>query len=157
MLSLILAASVATQTPIPAGLSSFLRDRHIARYDHALTDLDGDGRPEVLVYAMASRRDGARYFCGSGGCALYVLSLTPTGYRTISRISVTRPPIRILSSRSHGWRDLGVMVAGGGVIPGYQARLRFDGKRYPTNPSVPPALRLKGSAQGKVVITGTGR
>lgn len=150
MLLLALAAATA---PIPAGLTAFVHDQRLTRYRSALTDLNGDGRPEALVYAIASADgDGAADLCGSGGCDLYVLALTPSGYRVISDISITRPPVRVLPSRSRGWQDLSVYVAGGGILPGHDVRLRFDGNSYPTNPTTPPALPLKASARGRVVI-----
>jgi hypothetical protein len=136
----------------PAGVAAFVRDRHLTRYSVALSDLNGDKQPEALIYAMATTGgDGQADLCGSGGCDLYVLSLTPTGYHLVTNISITRPPIRILPSMTHGWHDLGVLVAGGGVTAGYEARLRFDGHRYPENPTVPPAIRAKGKI-GKTVI-----
>lgn len=52
---------------------------------------------------------------------------------------------------THGWHDLGVLVVGGGVTAGYEARLRFDGHRYPENPTVPPTIRAKDKI-GKTVI-----
>lgn len=153
MFALILTMAMATHAPLPKGLADFIRDKKLTRYDYALADLNGDGRPEALVYAIASTHgEGQPDFCGSGGCWLYVLALRPDGYRRISAISVTRPPIRILSSVSHGWHDLSVLVAGGGILPGYRARLRFDGETYPTNPSMAPAQPIKGFDRGRTVI-----
>jgi len=64
----------------------------------------------------------------------------------------TQLPIRVLSTKTNGWHDLGVGVAGGGIQPGYEARLRFDGRTYPSNPTVPPAQELKAKVEGKIVI-----
>jgi len=56
----------------------------------------------------------------------------------------------VLSHRTNGWRDLSVLVAGGGIIPGYQAVLQFDGRAYPSNPAMQkPAPR---GQTGDVVI-----
>lgn len=144
--------TTAASAAEPAGVAAFVRDRHLTRYSVALSDLNGDKQPEALIYAMATTSgDGQADLCGSGGCDLYVLSLTPTGYRLVTNISLTRPPIRVLPSKTHGWHDLGVLVAGGGVTAGYEARLRFDGHRYPENPTVPPAIRAKNKI-GKTVI-----
>lgn len=147
-----LASSAAIAgAPTHPGVAAFIRDHHLVRYRVALSDLNGDGRPEALVYAVATTTNGSADLCGSGGCDLYVLSLEPNGYRQVTDISVSRPPIRVLATRTNGWHDIGVTVAGGGIIKGYEARLRFDGRRYPSNPSVAPAMRSKGEA-GTVVI-----
>lgn len=145
-------ASGAAAGAMPSGVAAFVRHHRLARYTLALADLNGDGRPEALIYAMATAGAGGRAdLCGSGGCELYVLSPTPTGYRAVTAVSVARPPIRVLPTATHGWRDLGVMVAGGGIIRGYEARLRFDGRSYPRNPSVAPAVRLTGRAGRQVI------
>ena len=39
---------------------------------------------------------------------------------------------------SHGWRNLIVSVSGGG-IKAHDAELEYNGKSYPTNPTVAPA------------------
>ena len=74
------------------------------------------------------------------------LVLTPEGasYRVVTKIRITRPPIRVLATSSHGWHDIGVWVQGGGIQRGYEAKLQFDGKTYPSNPSSPPALPVAG-------------
>jgi len=142
-------ASAAT----PPGVAAFVRDQKLTRYSLALTDLNGDGHPEALIYAMATTEGGGQSdLCGSGGCDLYVLSLTSTGYQQVTDISISRTPIRVLPTISHGWHDLGVVVAGGGIMHAYEARLRFDGHSYPSNPTTPPATRLRKKA-GKTVIS----
>lgn len=147
------APSPSPSTPYPSGVAAFVRDLGLTRYAVAVTDLNGDRRPEALVYAMATTQadPGNPDMCGSGGCRLFVLSLRPEHYRVVTGMTITRPPIRVLPTVSHGWHDIAVLVAGGGIIPGYEARLRFDGRRYPANPAMPPATRLRGDP-GKVVI-----
>lgn len=145
-------AMSASSAAAPAGVAAFVRDHDLTVYTVALADLNGDARPEALIYAMASSDgEGRADLCGSGGCDLYVLALTSTGYRQVADISLARPPIRVLPTITHGWHDLSVLVAGGGIIPGYRARLRFDGRGYPENPSVPPATRLQGSPGRQVI------
>ncbi|WP_428969338.1 hypothetical protein ACQR50_00110 [Sphingomonas sp. Xoc002] len=153
MMVLLVLAALAEPMPIPAGLAAYVRDLKLTRYDYALRDLNGDGRPEALVYARQAREDGQDVsLCGSGGCDLTILTLTPTGYHAVSDISITRPPIRVLNSSTKGWHDLSVLVSGGGILPGYRVRLRFDGRSYPTNPSVAPTRRLKGQEPAGVTV-----
>jgi len=82
---------------------------------------------------------------------MLILATDNTSYSVITRTTVTRLPIRVLATKSNGWRDISVVVGGGGV-PVHEARLSFNGKEYPGNPSVPPALPLSGQVPGKVVI-----
>jgi hypothetical protein len=44
-----------------------------------------------------------------------------------------------------------VQVAGGGIIQGYEAAVPFDGRRYASNPTVPPAMRID-DAPGETLI-----
>lgn len=141
MLPVLLAAAVSATTP--PSVAAFVRDHGLSRYTLALFDLNGDGNSEALIYAVDRRN------CGSGGCDLYVLSENGEAYRLVTTISLTRPPIKVLSAVTHGWHDLAVRVAGGGIIPGYEARLRFDGSSYPLNPTA--ATRIEGHS-GEVVI-----
>lgn len=122
------------------------RPERTARFAYALVDLNGDGVREAIVRIVDSQ------VCGSGGCSLYILARQGSHYRLVSWTTITRPPIRVLTTRSHGWRDIAVFVQGGGIIPGYEARLSFDGKAYPMNPTMPPARRLRYRARGPVVI-----
>ncbi|QEH96807.1 hypothetical protein [Gluconobacter thailandicus] len=150
IMALTILPSTTAIAAYPPGVTAFVRNHKLVRYTTALSDLDGDGHPEALIYALAIADDSQTpepfkeaNLCGSGGCLLYVLSLTPTNYRVITKIPIVKLPVRVMSSISHGWHDLGVQVSGGGIIPGYEARLRFDGHSYPSNPSVPPATSLK--------------
>jgi hypothetical protein len=114
------------------------------RYASALVDLNGDGRREALVYLVGPD------WCGSGGCHLLILTRDRSAWRLVTRTSVTNAPIRVLSTSSRGWRDIGVRVAGGG-IRAYEARLIFNGRSYPSNPSlIEPARR---QPAGTVVIS----
>ena len=139
------AAPSATQ-PSRFSLDLFITDHlHVAHYELARADLNGARHPEALVYAD-DRSD-----CGSGGCDLYVLSEDSGAWRIVSDISITRPPIRLLPTTSHGWHDLSVFVAGGGILPGHDVRLIFDGNTYPGNPTIAPARTIS-HPDGKVLI-----
>jgi len=119
------------------------------RYIAAFHDLNGDGKPEALVYISGPA------WCGSGGCKLYVLTPAGSSWTIVARTTITWPPIRVLASTSHGWHNLAVSVGGGGIHPGYEAELRFDGKKYSGNPSVPPARKAAKNVPGTVVISET--
>ena len=80
--------------------------------------------------------------------------LEPDGetFKVIGEMTIVRPPIRVLQSKLHGHFDIGVWVQGGGIQPGYEALLRYDGKSYPNNPSAVPAQPLNVKVAGKVLI-----
>lgn len=122
--------SCGASQPIPASLDRLLDAQGVEPTDRlvALADLDGDGRRDALVYLHGSD------WCGSGGCTLLVLRNLGKTWRQVSRITVTRPPIRLLDQRHKGWHALTVHVAGGGSSP-QDVTLEFDGHRYPGNPT----------------------
>ena len=106
----------------------------------------GEGADQLtLVYLSGPE------YCGSGGCNLLILGRAGDAYAVLGDTSVTSLPIRILSTQSNGRPDLGVHVSGGGAPQGYEARLTFDGSRYPSNPPGPPAERVE-NAPGVVLI-----
>lgn len=135
-----------------ASLEKFLqtlRGNKTTRYASAFRDLDGDGVREAIVYLMGDQ------WCGTGGCDTLILTPDGSSWRIIANITITRPPIYVLANVSSGWRSIGVWVEGGGIHPGYEAELRFDGKTYPKNPSIPPAQPLVGKPIGEMVIAST--
>lgn len=115
-----------------------------AQFKSAFVDLKDDGRFDVLVYISGPR------LCGSGGCGLVILAPSKSTYRVITSTTITWPPIRVLESKTNGWHDIGVWVQGGGIQPGYEAKLKFNGKKYPSNPSV--VQRSKGKTAGQTLI-----
>jgi hypothetical protein len=140
-----------TQT-LTAFLQEYVRDaKHdykTTRYTAAFVDLKDDGAHQVIVYFNSP------FLCGSGGCSALILVPKNGSYEVLTRLTTTRPPIRVLITRANGWRDISVHVAGGGIQPPYEAILSFDGKSYPRNPTVPPARKSDhGKIPGKVAIS----
>jgi len=113
-------------------------------YVSAFADLNGDGRDEALVSLYSG------LFCGSGGCALFIYTPAGGSWREIAELTIVNAPVRLLATRSRGWRDLAVSVRGGGMEIPYEARIRFGGRTYASNPSLSP--RLRGRAPGRVLI-----
>ncbi len=130
------AASIFVLIPCPARAESaeansvkrFLQGldhEKSTRYSAAFLDLNGDGRKEAIVYLAG------KGWCGTSGCNTLILAQERNSWRIVSNISLTRPPIYIFDKSSYGWRHLGVWVQGGGIQPGYEAEIRFNGKRFP--------------------------
>ncbi|HSM53982.1 MAG TPA: hypothetical protein VK839_07375 [Erythrobacter sp.] len=101
-------------------------------YAVAWTDLDSDGTDEAIVHVVSPM------LCGSGGCNTLVLASAGPMWRKVGDISVSRTPIAVMESSNNGWKDIAVAIAGGGG-PSGSALLKFDGTKYPSNPTVPPA------------------
>lgn len=121
-----------------------LRD---TRYYAASADLDGDGKPEVILWMIGD------YWCGTGGCETLVLTPERAGYRLVATIATTRPPIAMLRERRHGWRTLTAYVAGGGEKGGYVVKLPFNGKTY-LDQADERAGRLGANVPKEVLIEG---
>jgi len=117
------------------------------RFTSAIIQSDGASKEEVVVYIYGES------WCGSGGCGLWILEPDSATFKIIGEMTVVRPPIRVLHTKSHGHYDIAVWVQDGGIQPGYEALMRFDGQSYPNNPSVPPSQRLTERVTGKVIIT----
>jgi len=142
----------ASDAALKAVLKQYLKDQDVeddgtARYIPAFVDLNGDGAEEVIVHIVSQS------LCGTGGCPTLVLVPVQSSFRIVGRIGITRPPIRVLNKQTNGWRDLAVWVQGGGIQPGYEADLPFDGESYATNPTVAPAHRMSPKAAGRVVVS----
>lgn len=90
-------------------------------------DLNDDGKKEILVGLIGS------YFCGSGGCTQYILD---NQGNVISKFTVAGNPVVIDTHKSNGWKDL-IIYSGG-----KNRLVKFDGKKYPSNPSVQPELKM---------------
>ncbi len=116
-------------------------ERELPDFRHALVDLDGDGRRDAIVLLQSQA------WCGSGGCTMLVLRGVTEGFALVSRSTITNEPIRVSPERSHGWRTLIVSAKGAGDVV-----MRFDGKRYPLNPSVQPKATPTQVAAARVVI-----
>ncbi|THD58977.1 hypothetical protein [Phenylobacterium sp.] len=156
LLALLTATSVTAQTPpaprpddeqvVREWLRHELKSTDVSppHYTIGWSDLNDDGRLEAFVYVSGPD------WCGTGGCDLYVLELTRTGVRKLADTGLARPPVAVLETRTHGRRDIAVLVCGGGIMRCYSARLRFDGRQYIRNPTDAPVV--KGHPPQQVVI-----
>lgn len=86
-------------------------------------DLNADGQEEIFVRFMSS------YFCGTGGCTFLLLDKYG---EIITKFSVTRAPIFAEPTKENGWALL--LVKDAGVFK----ELKYNGGKYPSNPSVLP-------------------
>lgn len=116
------------------------------KYVAAFTHLNDTTNIYAIVYLMGED------WCGSGGCQTLVFKRNGTNWEIVSRTLITRPPIIILDKKCHGWHSISVKVSGGGILHPYSAELNFNGKSYPINPTMPPAVRVN-EPKGDIVIS----
>ncbi|KEF42813.1 MAG: hypothetical protein ER33_04560 [Cyanobium sp. CACIAM 14] len=116
------------------------------RYTWSQVDLNGDGRPELVAQVVGPM------VCGTGGCPLLIFREPSPGHlQLITRMSLFKDPLIVTERRHNGWKQLitRVRVDAG---HGYHAELPFDGRTYPTNPSVPPAIPLRRPEAGTAYL-----
>lgn len=136
-----------TSPPLAPKLNELVRDQPgPIHYFAAPVDLDGDRIPEWIVHVAGPS------VCGTGGCDTMVFKDGENELELITRIPLTRPPIVVADTETDGWRDLMVHVSGGGILPGQDARLRYDGATYAVNPTVPPAEPVAAEMPDEIVI-----
>lgn len=111
------------------------------RYYYNRLDLNGDNQPEIIVYLVGS------YVCGSGGCSAFIYTPKGQDYQLISRHTLVNSPILVTSQRTSGWKNLVFLASGGGAKPAYNL-MRFNGRTYPLNPSVQPAVPANSTLTG---------
>jgi hypothetical protein len=149
--SLITVAPPTTHAQIPSDLRHFLQTQSGDPRDPENADVTyraasvhlHDGGEQYIVYWSGTG------ICGTGGCDMSVIERRGHTFHTVTETTVTRLPVRVLDSQTNGWQDIGVLVTWG-EVRGYEARLRFNGKKYPSNPSSQPDSH---HATGKTVLS----
>jgi len=141
-------ATPAQQASLKAFLRDYVKDPSSAedrkiRYVDAWIDLNGDGAREVIVYLSG------RHWCGTGGCPTLILASEHSSRRLITKVFITRPPIRVWGDVSHGWQSIGVWVQGGGIQPA--TRLNSNSTERSILPIRPclPLGRSEGTRQAR--------
>lgn len=140
----------------PQALQTFLRLKAIESRGSpppsvvARTVDGGPRHPRITLVYMSSPD-----WCGSGGCRLFVLEPGHAGLEELAGVTLVHPPVLILDTRTHGMPDIAVRVRGD-YYPGEGEKtvvLPFDGRTYASNPTVPPARLLQGTANGEIAIS----
>lgn len=125
---------------------SLVRGDDRVNYFYNKIDLDGDQKPEIIVYAYGPMLGG------SGGNSGIVLKERSEGYDTISKFTNLRTPIIISNKTTHGWKDIILEVSGGGS-PSGKVVMKFNGKKYPLNPTTQMLLPKDTKIDGVEIIS----
>jgi hypothetical protein len=132
------AAKIPPQVQaVNATLKGYLRG-NAATYALGFADLNDDGKNEAIVYLTTPE------WCRTGGCMALVMTPEGTSYRVVGELLSVYMPIRVLNTKSKGWRDLAVNAGG------REAAISFNGVRYPGGWYA--QKQLPKDAPGKVVI-----
>jgi hypothetical protein len=116
------------------------------RYTWSRVDLSGDGRAELVAQVVGPMA------CGTGGCPLLIFREPSAGrLQLITQMSLFKDPLIVSERRHNGWKELITRVRLDAATSTY-ARLRYDGRSYPTNPSVAPALPLRRPESGTAYL-----
>ncbi len=102
------AAAQSNETMPPAARALLDYELQATQIRTRAADLDGDGTPDFLIYDESPDR------CGTGGCTLHLITCRSGACRVRLSEPTVRLPIRLLDTRTEGWRDLAVVRAGGG-------------------------------------------
>jgi len=132
---LLVVAVSAAWSAEPTGLSeavrAYTRDARAPAFEYALVDLNEDGIVDAVVLLTG------QHWCGSGGCSLLILRGHAGAFTVVSTSTISNQPIKLSPEKQNGWHTLLVSVKGGGIEPGFVV-MPFNGRKYPTNPSVQP-------------------
>lgn len=119
------------------------RDGKLVYYYNNI-DLNGDGKEEAFVYLIGQS------VSGSGGSTALIIE--QENYEVISKFTLVRNPIIISKEKTNGWNDIIMQVSGGGAEYSY-VKMKFDGEKYPSNPSTSPKLETKSVVEGLAIIS----
>ncbi|MDW2203849.1 DUF333 domain-containing protein [Vibrio sp. 1636] len=120
----------------------------IEHYQSKAIDFNGDSCPDFLI--LMNYESG---YCGNAGCSLVALLCEDETLRFISNTPIVNEPIYLSKLTSFGMRDIIVRKSGGGY-PSSDARLKFDGVKYPENDSRDSATIL---TSDKELVFGLGQ
>lgn len=115
------------------------------KYYYNKIDLNGDEAPETFVYVVGS------ILSGTGGDTAFIFAGQEDDYKLVSDIALVQNPVIVSTDKTNGWNDLIMRVAGGGIEPFY-AQLKFDGEKYPQNPSDQPEVEEDTVIEGTAII-----
>ncbi|MCG2613549.1 hypothetical protein LZZ85_04625 [Terrimonas sp. NA20] len=104
-------------------------------------DLNNDNHPEIFVGMTGA------YFCGTGGCTAFLLDYKG---KLITRFTVAEFPIVVRPHSTNGWRDL--LIGTAATHPSLHL-VKWNGKKYPGNPSLAPIFSEVPSEHSARILT----
>lgn len=112
-------------------------------YYYNNVDLNGDDKKEIFVYLIGE------YVSGTGGSTALIIE--SENYNVISDFTLVNNPIIISDEKTNMWNDIVMRVSGGGAEPSY-VQIKFDGEKYPSNPSILSKIEENSIVEGLGII-----
>lgn len=106
-------------------------------YEYTRVDLNADKRRDALV--MLKNPYG--HWCDFNGCTMLVLRANDDSFSVVNAIRPVRGPLYVSPVRTNGWTDI-VMRVDGRQTKTKDVSIKFDGAKYPADPSVLPPTTL---------------
>lgn len=130
-----------TNKALHAAVESFLRAGNApiaSSYVYSRVDLNNDRRRDAIV--MFKTPYG--YWCGTHGCSMLIFRALDDRFTLMNAVQPIREPVYVGPTNTKGWRDIVVRVSGRSD-KAKNVTLRFDGRKYPNNPTnLAPLLRF---------------
>lgn len=129
----------AQNQSVPDAIVAFLKTNYNdapetgRHFIYNAVDLNDDGKDEYLVELIGG------YWCGSGGCTVLILD---KNFKLNTKMTVVNDPIYVGApggkETTKGYANIYIQNRDGSV-----AKMAWNGKKYPTNPSVAPKVDKK--------------
>ena len=136
---LVTTTIIAQSKSVPEAIIAFLKTNYndasqtSRHFIYNAIDLNNDGKDEYLVELIGSD------WCGSGGCTVLILD---KNFKLNTKITVVNDPVYVGASNNKetnmGYANIYIQNKDGSV-----AKLAWNGKKYPTNPSIAPKTDKK--------------
>ncbi|GJL85296.1 MAG: hypothetical protein DHS20C02_10710 [Micavibrio sp.] len=109
-----------------------------SQYNFSRQDLNGDGLEDALVLF----KNPYGHWCSQHGCTMLVMKAHRGHFTVVNAIQPVRTPLYVSMIKTNGWKDLIILVSGRQESTKNVA-MRFDGRKYPADPSSLPAYPVR--------------
>lgn len=113
-------------------------------YQHRRIDLNGDGKRDALVIL----KNPYGYWCGLYGCTMLIMKANSDNFDLINAVQTVREPVTVMNNTTNGWRNI-VLHVSGRWTQTKDVLLKYEGGKYPTNPSELPPYGIVSEGEGQ--------
>ena len=113
-------------------------------YQHRRVDLNNDGKRDALVIL----KNPYGHWCGMYGCTMLIMRANKDDFDLVNAVQTVREPLTVMNNTTSGWRNIVIHVSGRWTQT-KDVLLRYDGNKYPTNPSELPPYGIVSEGEGQ--------